>query len=94
MGQDRRVAIHVITSTFRVIITTDTPEGDRRGISFHPKRVFRRKLGENVQVGPFCCFNKIRLIKFHFPDDALFVLSEFQNLGVTGNMFNSVFNIH
>ena len=39
MGQDRRVAIHVITSTFRVIITTDTPEGDRRGISFHPKRV-------------------------------------------------------
>ena len=33
MGRDRRVAIDVITSTFRVIITTDTPDGGSQEIS-------------------------------------------------------------
>ena len=35
MGRDRRVAIDVITSTFRVIITTDTPERGRWEISLN-----------------------------------------------------------
>ena len=35
MGRDRRVAIDVITSAFRVIITTDTPERGSREISLN-----------------------------------------------------------